>query len=97
MSYAVAAIWTAKSGHEQDIAHVLEAMTPLSRAEPGCHHYQAHRSLDDPRTFFLYEVYEDKAAFEAHASSEHFEQYVKNGAVQLLDVRERIFYETLDF
>ena len=97
MPYAVAATWLVKPGHEQDIAEILERMTPLSRTEPGCRHYQAHRSVEDSRTFFLYEVYDDEAAFEAHVSTPHFEQYVRNGAIPILEVRERVYYETLEF
>ena len=32
------------------------------------------RSRDEPRTFVLYERYDDEAAFQAHRESEHFKK-----------------------
>lgn len=96
MAYVVAAVWRAKEGREETIARVIETMTPLSRAEPGVLYYQAQRSLDDPRIFFLYEQYVDEAAYEAHMATEHFERHVRGEAIPHLESRERTFYETLD-
>ncbi len=96
MAYVVAAWWRAKEGQEETIARVIEAMTPPSREEPGCLFYQAHRSPDDPRLFFLYEQYVDEAGYEAHMASPHFEEHVKGIAIPNLESRERSFYETID-
>ena len=97
MAYVVAAIWSAKEGQEETILRVIEQMTPLSRQEPGCLFYQAHRSPTDPRLFFLYEQYVDAAGYEAHMATPHFEQYVKGEAIPNLESRERAFYVTLNF
>ena len=97
MAYVVAAIWRAKEGQADTILQVIEKMTPLSRREPGCLFYQAHRSPTDPNLFFLYEQYVDEAGYEAHMATPHFEQYVKGEAVPNLESRERAFYETLNF
>ena len=96
MAYVVAAIWTAKEGKEGVIAEVIETMTPLSRQEPGCLFYQAHRAVDDPRTFFLYEQYVDASGYEAHMATPHFEEHVRGTAIPNLEARERAFYETID-
>lgn len=95
MAYVVAAIWTAKDGQEDRIAEVIRIMTPLSRAEPGCLFYQAQRSPENPRVFFLYEQYVDQAGYEAHMATPHFEQYVRGEAIPNLESRERAFYETI--
>lgn len=97
MAYVVAAIWRAKEGQADTILRVIEKMTPLSRQEPGCLFYQAHRSPIDPNLFFLYEQYVDEAGYEAHMATPHFEQYVKGEAIPNLGSRERAFYETLNF
>ena len=97
MAYVVAALWRAKEGQEERIARILEIMTPLSRQEPGCLFYQAHRSVDDPRLFFLYEQYVDVSGYEAHMVTPHFEQHVKGEAIPNLESRERAFYETMNF
>ena len=95
MAYVVIAYWHAKEGHAEEIARVIEIMTPLSRQESGCLYYQAQRSLDDPNLFVLYEQYADKAAYEAHMVTPYFERYVKGQAIELLEKRERQFCETL--
>jgi quinol monooxygenase YgiN len=96
MAYVVAAYWRARAGEEETIARILEQLTPLSRQEPGCLFYQAHRATDDPRLFFLYEQYVDAAAYEAHMATPHFEQYVKGEALPRLESRERHFFTTME-
>lgn len=95
MAYVVAALWRAREGQEEMVARALEQLMPASREEPGCLVYQAHRSTEDPRLFFIYEQYVDAAAFEAHVASPHFEQYGRGQAIPNLESRERAFYETL--
>lgn len=96
MAFVVAALWRAKKGQEETIARVIEKMTPLSKQEPGCLFYQAHRSKDDPQLFFLYEQYVNEAGYEAHMATPHFEQYVRGEAIPNLESRERAFYETME-
>ncbi len=96
MAYVVCAKWRAKEGKADRLLEVIEEMTPPSRAEPGNRFYQAHRSPEDERLFFLYEQYEDEAGYEAHMASEHFTRLVKEEAIpNVLEAREREFYETL--
>ena len=67
-----------------------------SPCEPGNLYYQANRSAENPRLFFLYEQYEDEAGYEAHMASEHFTRLVKEEAIpDILESREREFYGTL--
>ena len=96
MAFVVAALWKAREGKEETIAQVIETMTPLSRQEPGCLYYQAHRSMDDSRLFFLYEQYEDESGYEAHMATPHFEEHVRGTAIPNLESRERAFYQTMD-
>ena len=96
MAHAVAVTWIAKEGEEERVGQLLEELTPLVRAEAGCLMYIAHRSAEDPRTFFIYEQYEDEAAFLAHRETEHFKELVQGEAVPLLESRTPIHYETLE-
>lgn len=41
-------------------------------AEPGCHRFDVHQENGDPGLFFLYEVYADEAALEAHRAAPHY-------------------------
>jgi quinol monooxygenase YgiN len=96
MAYVVCAKWTAKEGKEGRLVEIIEEMTEPSRAEPGNLYYQAQRSPDNPRLFFLYEQYADEGGYEAHMASEHFTRLVKEEAIpDILEAREREFYETL--
>ena len=96
MAFVVAAHWRAKDGAQDRVAEIIEELTPLSRAEPGNRYYQAQCSPEDPRHFFLYEIYEDEAAYHAHMETEHFTRLAKEEAIpNLLEAREREFFETL--
>ena len=88
MTYVIAATYVAKDGEAEGVQAALEAMTPLTRREPGCVGYQAHRSVEDANVFFLYEQYADEAGFAAHAATEHFERYIKGEAWPRLERRE---------
>jgi quinol monooxygenase YgiN len=96
MAYIVAATYRAKDGEEERIREILDQMAAPSRAEPGCLFYQAHRSPEDPRVFFLYEQYDGEAGYQAHMASEHFERLIRGEAIPRLESRERAFYLTLD-
>lgn len=94
MAYVVTAMWTAKEGEEEAVAAAISKLIEPSRAEPGSIQYQVHRDPENPRVFFFYEQYEDRAAYEAHGASEHFAEHGFGDAVPRLEGRERAFYET---
>jgi quinol monooxygenase YgiN len=96
VGYVVAARWTAKPGHEQQLLEMLKRVMVESRAEPGTQLYQVSRSVDDPRVFFLFEVYDDEAAYEEHAASKRFQTAEFRIALAAVEARERFFYETVD-
>jgi quinol monooxygenase YgiN len=50
------------------------AQTSLS-AEPGCHRFDVCTDPERPNEVFLYELYTDRAAFEAHLQSPHFKAF----------------------
>ena len=45
------------------------------RDEPGCLRFDLSAVAADPNRFFLYELYTDAGAFEAHKASAHFAQW----------------------
>lgn len=87
--------WTAKVGEEERVADVLRTLAVPSREEPGCRFYQPCRDPENPRAFLIFEIYDDEAALDAHAASEHFQRLTVGEAFALLDGRERAFYETI--
>jgi quinol monooxygenase YgiN len=96
MTYVVIARWVARPGEEDAVAEAISRLTEPSRAEPGCIVYRPHRELEDPRVFLLYEEYSDRAAYDAHAASEHFRRHAIEGGIPLLETRERSFYEPME-
>ena len=96
MAYVVAATWRAREGEENEIVRILGTVVPIARAEPACRTFQAHRSTEDPREFFLYEQYDDEAGFRAHLATDAFKRYVLEDAVPRLEHRARAFYVTVD-
>ena len=95
MAYVVSAKWRAKAGKEDRLLEVIREITPPSRAEPGNVFYQAQRSVDDPRLFYLYEQYVDEDAYKAHVESPHFQEIGFGDAIPRLAARERSFYYTI--
>lgn len=53
------------------VGELLAALTVAVRAEPGNVAFDAYRRLDDPTSFFVYEIYEDQAAFQLHLRQEY--------------------------
>jgi quinol monooxygenase YgiN len=96
MAYVLIARMTAREGEEERAAGIIRELVEATRSEPGNVHYVAHRSVDDPRVFLLYEQYRDKAAFEEHGQTEHFQRLGPGALFGLMEERERTFYETLD-
>ena len=96
MAYVVAAKWTAREGEEETVLDAIRKLAPASREEPGNQYYQVTRDPEDPRVFFLFEIYDDEDAYKAHGESEHFQEYGFGQAIPVLESRERKFYETVD-
>jgi autoinducer 2-degrading protein len=44
--------------------------------EPGCRRYDILQSAPNPNQIFIYEVYANQAAVQAHRETEHFKKYV---------------------
>lgn len=96
MAFVVAAKWTVKEGEEAAVAAAVKEIAAATANEPGNLYYQAHRDPEDPSTFFFYEQYVDKAAYEEHGASAHFQRHAFEDAIPRLAGRERAFYETWD-
>lgn len=58
---------------------IENAQTSLAR-EAGCHRFDVATDPARPNEVFLYELYEDRAAFDAHMQTEHFLQFDRASA-----------------
>ena len=50
------------------------------RHEPGCHRFDVLVPHDTPDSIFLYEIYEDRTAFDAHTKTVHFDTFDRGSA-----------------
>ena len=62
--------------HAAQVAAFESAIVENARAslanEPGCRQFDVCRDPADASLFFLYELYDDEAAIQAHLKSAHF-------------------------
>ena len=64
-----------KRGRVHAFAQALAENARTSRdTEPGCRQFDVCRDPGDPSLFFLYELYDDEAAIQAHLQSQHYLQ-----------------------
>ncbi len=64
-----------KTEHIAEFDHALLENARASReSEPGCRQFDVCRDPTDPGVFFLYELYDDVAAVQAHLCTPHFLQ-----------------------
>lgn len=68
--------FTTHAAHAEDFAAAItENATRSVAEEPGCHQFDVGRDPANPTAFFLYEVYENDAAFQDHLQSPHFKKF----------------------
>lgn len=71
--YVVTVSLMAVPGRADDLRAVLRENAARSVAdEPGCHRFDVCETEGPPGRFFLYELYEDRAAFDAHLATPHY-------------------------
>ena len=74
--YVVTVVFVAKSAHREAFREAMLRNAQASRErEPGCRQFDVCVDPTDSATIFLYEIYDDRAAFEAHARSDHFREF----------------------
>lgn len=93
---ALAVTWEARPGEADAVADVLRRMAAAVRAEPGTLLFRPHRSPDNDHVFFLYELFADQPAFEAHQATPHFKSLVLGEGVPRLARRERLPFAPLE-
>lgn len=70
------------------LAQFLPEMIANARAsattEPGCRQFDVCTDPQDASRIFLYELYDDRAAFEAHLATAHFKDFDRKTGPWLL-------------
>jgi quinol monooxygenase YgiN len=69
-------------------ASIFGELRDASRKEEGVISFEVGRGQEDPNVFALWEEYRDKAARDAHFTSDHFIRLVVNGIRPLAQKRD---------
>ena len=73
--YLVAVTFDIHAGHTEAFAARVARQAADSLTEPGCQRFDVWQAPGDPARVFLYEIYNDRAAFDAHLASDHFKAF----------------------
>ena len=72
MSHVVTVVFVARPEHRDDFRRaMIENATASRERESGCRQFDVCESADGA-TIFLYEIYDDEAAFKAHLAADHY-------------------------
>ena len=71
MTVTLYAEFTARPGAEDAVAGLVRELTVRVREEPGNVLFEPATLQGEPRRWFVYEVYRDAAAFQAHISADY--------------------------
>ena len=86
--YVVAVEFTIDPARREEFLPLMLENARRSRdEEPGCRQFDV--CVDDarPGSVFLYELYDDRAAFDAHLASAHFKAFAAASAAMIVDRR----------
>jgi quinol monooxygenase YgiN len=87
MTYVVAVVFVARPEHREEFRREMIANATASRTrEPGCRQFDVCESADG-KEIFLYEIYDDEAAFQAHLATAHYKQFSSRTAPWVADKR----------
>ena len=70
------AVLDAKPGLADAFRERIVELVRQVRREPGCVTFTAYEARDTPGRFYLYEVYTDAAAFDAHLRTDHVHAFI---------------------
>lgn len=74
--YVVTVKFTLAAGAAEPFMVLMRAQAQNSlELESECHQFDVCSDPEDAATVFLYELYTDEAAFQAHLASDHFKQF----------------------
>jgi quinol monooxygenase YgiN len=76
MSFAVCVTFAIDPKHLDAFLPLMHANAQTSQLdEPGCQRFDVLTDPTRPGDVFLYELYDDAAAFQAHLASPHFKRF----------------------
>ncbi len=73
--FAVCVTFRIEPGHMAAFARLVAGQASASLGEPGCRVFDVWHDPARPEEVFLYEIYDDAAAFDAHLATAHFRSF----------------------
>lgn len=70
---------------------MLDNAATSKRLEPGCRQFDVCTDTDRPDEVFLYELYDDGAAFDRHLASDHFVAFAAHVENMVVDKTVRTY------
>lgn len=95
MAFAVFAHYRCDPADEETVRAALLKTRRHTLTEPANLGYEVHAEVDRPGGFVLYERYTDRAGFDAHAATDHFDELIVRTVRPLLTERTVTFAEVL--
>jgi quinol monooxygenase YgiN len=89
--YVVTVSFDLKDGSFEPFRAAIARNAAASRTEPGCRQFDVAFS-SDRRRCFLYELYDDRAAFDAHHDTPHFKAF-DTAAKPLFSAKKAEFWD----
>ena len=84
--FAVTVLFTLRPGEREAFLPLMRQQAANSLTlEPDCTHFDVWTDPARPEEVYLYELYTDAAAFDAHLASEHFKSFAAAVAPMLAD------------
>lgn len=76
--FAVSVVFTIKPDHASEFRElILQHAAQTLEREEACRRFDVGFDADDPTRIFLYELYDDKDAFELHSRTEYLADFFK--------------------
>ena len=89
--YAVTVTLRIRDGDMEDFLPLMLENARASReGEPGCRQFDICR---DGQEVFLYELYDDRGAFDLHLASDHYRRFDAAAAGMVANKQVRLFQE----
>ncbi len=81
-AYAITVDFLLKPGAMEDFRALVDRNAVESRRnEPGCRRFDVLVPDRQTDRVFLYEIYDDRAAFDAHLNSSHFNRFNRDSEI----------------
>jgi quinol monooxygenase YgiN len=83
-AYVVIVEFVLGAGTRPAFRPLMDANASASAREPGCRRFDVIEPADDPDRIVLYEIYDDRAAFEAHLATAHFKAFDRDASPMIV-------------